>query len=176
MAQDLKNLAGKILRMELNGEIPVDNPFTDSYIYSYGHRNSQGLTWNDDGSQMYSADHGPIGYDEINFIQLGKNYGWPVIKGDEEKEGMEGPLIHSGSSTWAPSGIDYLEGKLYVAGLRGEKLLTFDIEAESIEVVIEDIGRIRDVLVHDGEIYIITNNRDGRGEPKPSDDRLLKLR
>lgn len=175
-SQDLNNLAGKILRMELNGEIPEDNPFSDSYIYSYGHRNPQGLAWNEDGSIMYSAEHGPIGHDEINIIRPGKNYGWPVIMGDEEKEGMEAPLVHSGYSTWAPSGIVYLEGKLYVAGLRGEQLLAFDFEAESIEVVVQDIGRIRDVFVHDGEIYIITNNRDGRGAPRATDDRMLKLK
>ncbi len=84
LAQDQSSLAGKILRMDLDGTIPEDNPFNDSYVYSYGHRNPQGITWGDDGT-MYSTEHGNSAHDEINIIEPGKNYGWPVIEGDQKR-------------------------------------------------------------------------------------------
>lgn len=178
-AQDLDSLAGKILRMELNGDIPEDNPFPDSYVYSYGHRNSQGIAWNEDGSVMYSAEHGPSGnppgHDEINVIEAGANYGWPVIIGDESESGMESPLFHSGEDTWAPSGLAYHGGKLYIAGLRGMQIRVFDPEEGTTDIVFEGEGRLRDVAIIDGDVYVLTNNGDGRGNPEEADDRLLKI-
>lgn len=178
-AQDLDSLAGKILRMELNGDIPEDNPFPDSYVYSYGHRNSQGIVWNEDGSEMYSAEHGPSGnppgHDEINRIEPGANYGWPLIIGSEARSGMEAPLFHSGEDTWAPSGLAYVDGQLFVAGLRGMQLRVFDLGEGTSKVVFEGEGRLRDVAVSEGNIYVLTNNGDGRGDPRETDDRLLKI-
>lgn len=172
-AQDLSSLSGKILRMNLDGSIPDDNPFEDSYVYSYGHRNPQGMTWSEDGV-MYAAEHGSRAYDEINQIEAGANYGWPVIRGDEEQEGMETPLFHSGEETWAPSGLTYHDGHLYMAGLRGEQIREFDLQEESSRVFIDGVGRVRDILFEGNDMYFITNNTDGRGQPGPEDDKLIK--
>jgi glucose/arabinose dehydrogenase len=174
LAQDVQNLAGKILRLELDGRIPDDNPYEDSPVYSYGHRNPQGLAWDDDGV-LYSSEHGPRARDEINRIEPGNNYGWPQISGDEEQEGMEPPLYHSGSDTWAPSGLAYADGKLWVAGLRGEQVRSFSPDGQQTELILEGEGRLRDiVLAADGSFYILTNNTDGRGAPREGDDRLLR--
>lgn len=176
-AQDLANLAGKILRMELDGAIPEDNPLSDSYIYSFGHRNPQGLAWNEDGSAMYSSEHGQTAHDEINVIIAGKNYGWPIIQGDETREGMETPIFHSAEETWAPSGIGYAgHNQLLVTGLRGNQLLLFHLEEKTVQTILEGEGRLRDVLLTDEAIYVITNNLDGRGNPSEQDDRLLQFK
>ncbi|PTM60058.1 PQQ-dependent sugar dehydrogenase [Desmospora activa] len=173
IAQDRENLGGKILRMELDGSIPTDNPISDSLVYSYGHRNPQGLAW-DEGGQLYSSEHGPTAHDEINRIEPGKNYGWPEIVGDEEKEGMETPLYHSGTDTWAPSGLAYAAQKLWVAGLRGQQMRSFSPDGEQTELKLEGEGRLRDIIpASDGSFYILTNNTDGRGTPQDADDRLL---
>lgn len=179
LSQDVNSLAGKILRMTLNGEIPTDNPFPNSYVYSYGHRNPQGLAWDQNG-KLYSSEHGPSavpgGHDEINFIQPGKNYGWPAIIGDAMKEGMVSPLYHSGDDTWAPSGMTIDENnQIFVACLRGQKLLKFLPSEKKTDVVFTEEGRLRDVILRNGEIYVLTNNTDGRGLPKNGDDRLLRI-
>lgn len=174
LAQKLDSLGGKILRMNLDGSIPEGNPFPNSYIYSYGHRNPQGLAWDDEGN-LYSSEHGPSGHDEINRILPGRNYGWPEITGDEEMAGMEKPLFHSGEDTWAPSGMVCFDGKLYVATLRGEALRSFDLTQKVTEKLYTDGGRIRDVLIEDGVLYFVTNNLDGRGLPTEADDRLFSL-
>ncbi|GAB3791104.1 PQQ-dependent sugar dehydrogenase [Virgibacillus kimchii] len=172
LAQDPDSLAGKILRMELDGSIPDDNPFDDSYVYSYGHRNAQGLAWTPDG-ELYATEHGAEALDEINRINKGNNYGWPRIEGDEEEEGMETPVIHSGDDTWAPSGMAYVHDHFYFAALRGESVRQFDPVEETVEVIVSDVGRVRDVLAAENGIYFITNNTDGRGNPEEEDDRLI---
>lgn len=175
LAQDLDSLAGKILRLNPDGSIPEDNPFPNSYVYSYGHRNPQGLAWAEDGT-MYASEHGPSANDEINEIKAGVNYGWPEITGDETKDGMESPLFTSGDNqTWAPSGIAFHDGKLYAAGLRGEAVLRFDLESGEVEEYISNLGRIRDVLVSDRQLYFISNNTDGRGTPGENDDQLYTV-
>lgn len=173
-AQNLEILSGKILRMNLDGSIPSDNPFKNSYIYSYGHRNPQGMAWDKRG-KMYAAEHGQTAHDEINVIVPGGNYGWPVIQGDEQKEGMFKPLFHSGNETWAPSGLAYHNGKLYVAALRGQQIREFDLEAHKSAPLFENVGRIRDLLIDGNYLYFITNNTDGRGIPNPNDDHLLRI-
>lgn len=173
-AQDLKALSGKILRLNLDGTIPDDNPLENSFIYSYGHRNPQGITWDEQG-KMYSAEHGATAHDEINVIVPGGNYGWPIIQGDEEKKGMIKPLFHSGNETWAPSGLTYYKGKLYVAALRGQQIRAFDLQSFTSASVFENVGRIRDLLIEDAFLDLITNNTDGRGVPDKEDDRLLRL-
>jgi len=119
IAQDTTSLGGKILRINLDGSVPNDNPFPNSYMYSYGHRNPQGIVWLNDGT-LYASEYGSRANDEINKIEAGKNYGWPIIEGYEEKEGLVSPLFTSGDeATWAPSGMDVYNGKLYVAALSG---------------------------------------------------------
>ncbi|MYL48297.1 quinoprotein glucose dehydrogenase [Halobacillus litoralis] len=175
IAQDLDSLGGKILRINLDGSIPDDNPFADSYVYSFGHRNPQGMTWLSDGT-MYASEHGDNANDEINLIEAGQNYGWPVIEGSEEQEGMVSPLFTSGdNSTWAPSGMDNFAGKLYVAALRGSAVLEFDLETGEYREVITGLGRIRDVQIKDDDLYFISNNTDGRGNPQENDDKLYRI-
>ena len=173
-AQDLKSLAGKILRVNLDGSIPSDNPFGDSPVYSYGHRNAQGLAWEDKGN-FYATEHGDNAHDEINRIEAGKNYGWPVIEGDETANEMESPIVQSGDDTWAPSGMTYLRGQFFFTSLRGEGLRRFDPKNEKVDQIIADVGRIRDAHATADGIYIITNNTDGRGEPTEDDDRLILI-
>jgi glucose/arabinose dehydrogenase len=174
LAQNKNSLAGKILRMNLDGTIPKDNPFPNSYVYSYGHRNPQGLAWDEEG-RLYSTEHGQTAHDEINLIKPGQNYGWPVIQGDEEAPGMISPLFHTGEDTWAPSGIDYNNGKLYIATLRDSRIRSFDLTTQSVDIVHENSGRMRDVYIEDSRLFAITNNRDGRGQPRKDDDKLLKI-
>ncbi|MBP2079382.1 glucose/arabinose dehydrogenase [Oceanobacillus polygoni] len=172
LAQDRDSLAGNILRLNLDGTIPEDNPIENSYVFSYGHRNPQGLAWSPEG-ELFATEHGNQAHDEVNQILPGANYGWPVIEGDETEDGMEVPLIHSGDETWAPSGIDHYEGNFYFASLRGEGLRKFDPVNETEELIIYDVGRVRDVLAAENGLYMITNNTDGRGDPTEDDDRLL---
>ncbi|MFD1416044.1 PQQ-dependent sugar dehydrogenase [Oceanobacillus jeddahense] len=175
IAQDLDSLGGKILRLNLDGSVPEDNPYSDSYVYSYGHRNAQGITWSSDGT-MYASEHGDNANDEVNLIEAGENYGWPIIEGEEEQEGMIAPLFTSGNEeTWAPSGMAYDDDKLYVAALRGSAVLEFDLESGESREVITDLGRIRDVRVEDNYLYFVSNNGDGRGAPENSDDRLYRI-
>lgn len=173
-AQNVSSLAGKILRMEVDGSIPNDNPIKNSYVYSYGHRNPQGLAWDNSG-KLYSSEHGQSAHDEINQIVAGKNYGWPVIEGDEKASNMVSPLFHTGEETWAPSGIEIKNGKIYVATLRGESIRVVDLAGTKVETEFEGAGRMRDILIEENALYSITNNRDGRGNPREGDDRLFRL-
>ena len=175
IAQEIDSLGGKILRMNLDGSIPSDNPFPNSYVYSYGHRNPQGLTWSSDG-MLFSSEHGNRANDEVNLIEAGQNYGWPIIEGNDEQEGMVSPLFTSGNAnTWAPSGMDYYDGKLYVAALRGSAVLEFDLETGEHREVISGFGRIRDILIEGNYLYFISNNTDGRGYPEENDDKLYRI-
>lgn len=175
LAQDLESLGGKIVRMDLDGSIPEDNPFSNSYVYSYGHRNSQGITWDSDGA-MYASEHGASANDEINLIESGQNYGWPIIEGEEEQEDLETPLFTSGQeTTWAPSGMDTDGEVLYVSALARNAVLEFDLETDEVNEVVSDFGRIRDVLIEEDNLYFISNNTDGRGDPEENDDRLYSM-
>lgn len=174
IAQDLDSLGGKLLRLNLDGTIPDDNPFENSYIFSYGHRNPQGLAWDETG-QLFESEHGESAHDELNAILPGKNYGWPEIEGSEAQSNMVAPMIHSGNDTWAPSGIAYSDGKLFVAALRGEALKRYDIKSGEMTDLVTDSGRIRDVLVDGGFLYFISNNTDGRGKADRNDDKLYRL-
>ncbi|WP_159887509.1 PQQ-dependent sugar dehydrogenase [Paenibacillus puerhi] len=180
VSQEKSSLAGKILRMTPQGAVPKDNPIPGSYVYSYGHRNPQGIAWSGDGS-LYSSEHGPSGspggHDEMNRIVPGANYGWPLVIGDERKEGTEPPLYHSGPRAIAPSGIaaDKTDGFL-VATLVGETLYRFNPQDNRMTAVLQNQGRLRDVRVKDGYVYVITNNTDGRGKAGESDDRLLRFK
>lgn len=173
-AQNINSLSGKILRMNLDGTIPLDNPFQNSYAYSYGHRNPQGLAWDENGS-MFSSEHGQSAHDEINLIEPGMNYGWPVIEGDQQARNMKTPFFHTGNVTWAPSGIEIKDNQLYVATLRGESIRVVNLSDKTLDTAFENAGRLRDVFIEGNSLYTITNNRDGRGNPREGDDKLLKL-
>lgn len=182
-AQDTTSLNGKILRITEDGSIPADNPFGNA-VYSYGHRNPQGIAWDNEG-RLWSTEHGPSGlqsgFDEVNLIKKGGNYGWPELKGDEEKVGMISPSIQSGADdTWAPAGLEYLNGSLFFAGLRGEALYEAKI-GSGYSLILkmhfgEEFGRLRAVrLGSDGFLYVTTSNRDGRGEVNVGDDKIIKI-
>lgn len=174
IAQDLRSLGGKILRLNIDGSVPNDNPFPGSYVFSYGHRNPQGLAWALDGT-LYESEHGPSAHDEINKIERGGNYGWPEIIGDETKAGMKTPLFQSGNNTWAPSGMGYYNNKLYVAALRGNAVREFDLEKRTTRIVVTGLGRIRDCFIEGDSLYFISNNTDGRGTPMENDDKLYRI-
>ncbi|MGD8638722.1 MAG: PQQ-dependent sugar dehydrogenase [Nitrosopumilaceae archaeon] len=194
LAQDKNSVAGKILRINSDGSIPEDNPFSNSPIYSYGHRNPQGIDWDQFGN-LVATEHGPTGWrgvahDEINLIVPGGNYGWPDIIGEETMKGLISPILQSGDDTWAPSGAEFYDGdkipqwvgKYFVATLRGNHLHMIDFDLEK-NIVISDqklftgeFGRLRDVKTGpDGYLYVLTSNQDGRGSPKTNDDKILRI-
>ena len=194
LAQDKSSIAGKILRINSDGTIPGDNPFSDSPIYSIGHRNPQGLDWDDLG-RLVATEHGPSGFygvahDEINLIEPGLNYGWPDIIGSQTKEGLITPILNTGDDTWAPSGSDFYDGqkipewngKYFVATLRGTHLHMIEFDLENNKVISYEklfdgeFGRLRDVATGpDGYLYILTSNKDGRGAPQLNDDKILRV-
>lgn len=190
LAQDKNSLGGKILRITPGGSIPEDNPWPGSPVYSMGHRNAQGLAWQPESRALYSSEHGQSSHDELNLIEAGANYGWPLIEGDEIGEGRQKlvtPLAHSGKETWAPSGMTFITqgpwaGELLVANLAGQQLLRVSLPPAGGTLSItslfkEKYGRIRNVAEGpDGTLYLMTNNRDGRGDPQAQDDRLIALR
>jgi len=173
LPQDVGSLAGKILRMTPDGQVPEDNPFKGSYVYSYGHRNPQGLAWNDAG-ELFVAEHGQSGRDEINLVKRGGNFGWPLISGSEKRAGMEAPLLHSGSDTWAPSVIAFAGPELLVAALGKRALCVFDESARAFKPIFTSGDRLRDVMPVGRTLYVITTNRSPRAQG-PSQDRLLRL-
>jgi len=178
LAQDLDSLAGKILRIKDDGSIPADNPFPGSPVYSFGHRNPEGLAWDNLG-RLWATEHGSSANDELNLVLPGSNYGWPVIRGDEKSPGMESPVIHSGSDTWAPSGIAFWNGSLFFSGLRGQSLFQVPLDSQPPSLKRQlngSFGRLREVVLGpDGFLYITTSNRDGRGVPTPSDDQIIRV-
>jgi len=197
-SQDISSLNGKILRLNPDGTIPQDNPFPKSPVYSYGHRNPQGLAWQLGTGRLYATEHGPSGFqgcclDEINLIEPGKNYGWPAIRGDQTRDGMVSPVLHSGDSeTWAPCGATFVTrgptgnpwaGSLLFTGLRGQSLYraVFDPNdprkvARFERLFVREFGRLRDIVEGpDGALYILTSNRDGRGRAASDDDRVLRV-
>ena len=177
-SQETESLNGKILRLNPNGSIPDSNPF-DNPIYSYGHRNPQGLTWDSQG-RMWATEHGSTATDEINMIEKGTNYGWPIIRGNEKQGDMRAPVRHSGDNTWAPAGVHYVNNSLYFTGLRGEGLYKSDIQDGELSQVGKYLdgkyGRLRAIAEGpEGDLYISTSNRDGRGQPAQEDDRILRI-
>ncbi len=176
-AQDPGALGGKILRMTPDGARPADNPFPDSLVYSLGHRNPQGLAWAPDGA-LYASEFGQNTWDELNLIRPGANYGWPVVEGIGRREGFTDPLQQWSTSSASPSGIAVVGADLLIANLRGERLRTVPLAAPgtATERFRGTYGRLRDVVrAPDGSAWILTNNTDGRGDPQPGDDRIVRL-
>lgn len=169
-AADRGSLSGKILRLPPEGGEPE--------VWSFGHRDPQGLAWADDGT-MYAAEHGPSGelglccHDEVNVVEQGVDYGWPEEVG--ASEGAGAPLAESGDETWAPAGAAWFDGSLYVATLAGERLLRISPEGQ-VETAFDGLGRLRIAAVGpDGCLYVGTSNRDGRGNPAAEDDRIVRF-
>lgn len=192
-AADRGSLGGKILRIRPNGSVPEDNPFRGSPVWSYGHRNPQGLAWDAQG-RLYESEHGPTSElnlccnDEINLIRKGGYYGWPYRAG--RRAGFSGtppddpinPLATSGNDTWAPSGL-VVEGTraLLVTALRGSRLMRFRFGSRGTSLdgpatALDGFGRLRGARFGpDGCLYLTTSNRDGRGSPRSNDDRILRI-
>ena len=182
LPQKLDSLSGKILRLNDDGTIPTDNPFPDSPVYSLGHRNPQGMTWDDDGN-MFVAEFGPEKNDEINIIQAGKNYGWPEqeCSGNENYEDAilcYDPSIEPGGILfYSGDKIDF-EFPFIMASMRSANLYQVDFEdgLSSQKSILSGIGRVRDVVEgNDGSLYVITSNTDGKGFPDRMDDKLLRI-
>lgn len=197
LAQNLNSLGGKILRITPEGEIPSDNPFKNSPIWSFGHRNPQGLAWHPETGDLFSSEHGPsgeylrFGNDEINIIKKGGNYGWPIIIGKKNRPPYIDPLVlwekttpPSGMTFYSGEKLFHLKGDLFVATLRSESIIRIKLKRTKEGFRVERIerwfegkyGRIRDIVQGpDGYLYFLTNNRDGRGKPRFGDDRVYRI-
>jgi glucose/arabinose dehydrogenase len=198
LAQQLGSLSGKTLRLNDDGTVPPDNPFVNRQgarpeIWSYGHRNAQGLDWQPGSGLMFQTEHGPSGFDgpnggdEVNIVEEGKNYGWPAAHHEESRPGMESPLLVYTPAVAPASGMFYrgaafreLQGNFLFGGLKGEVLIRVVLDGRRVvsqERLFEGkYGRIRDVAEGpDGAIYFSTSNRDGRGRPAKDDDRIIRL-
>lgn len=176
-AQDMASLGGKILRMMPDGTVPRDNPFPGSYIYSLGHRNPQGIAWAADGA-MYASEFGQNTWDELNRITAGANYGWPVVEGIATDSRYTNPLQQWSTATASPSGMAIRGSSIYIANLRGERLRQIPLAtpATSVDRYAGEYGRLRDVVVTpEGQLWMMTNNTDSRGTPRPGDDRIVSI-
>lgn len=187
-AQDRASLGGKILRITPDGGVPADNPFPESPVYSYGHRNVQGLAWDADG-RLYATEFGQNEWDEVNRIEPGANYGWPEVEGEGGEPEFVDPIAVFTTDEASPSGAEILlddaipqwEGDFFMAALRGERLWRLELAedgtvAGSEQLLRGEYGRLRHVArAPDGSLWVLTSNRDGRGDPAPEDDRILRL-
>ena len=187
-AQDPDSLNGKILRVTPTGDVPQDNPFDGSAVWSLGHRNPQGLAWDADG-RLWASEFGQNTWDELNLIEPGKNYGWPVVEGQAGNAEFVDPAFQWSTDEASPSGLTIVDNTLFLAALRGERLwgildgIHIPEGSHGLEGVVTasayfegEFGRIRDVAPGpDGTLWLITNNTDGRGSPGPDDDRLIEV-
>ncbi len=186
-AQDRGSLSGKILRLEPDGGVPPDNPFGNR-VYSYGHRNVQGLAWDEEG-QLYATEFGQNLYDEVNRIEPGENYGWPEVEGVGGEPEFVDPVATFTTAEASPSGAEILkngaiprwEGDFFMAALGGERIWRLELDndgtvSEKAQLFAGRYGRLRHVAqAPDGSLWVLTSSRDGRGDPAPSDDRILRL-
>ena len=182
LPQDMNSLSGKILRLNDDGTIPEDNPFSNSPVYSLGHRHPQGMTWDDDGN-LYVAESGPEKNDEINLILAGKNYGWPEAQCSGDTKFEDAILCYDPSIE--PGGILFYSGDNFnfefpfiLASMSASNLYQLDFEEglSSQQSILSGIGRVRDVVEGpDGSLYVITSNTDGKGFPDRTDDKLLRI-
>ena len=177
-SQDRNSLGGKILRMTPDGQPAPGNPF-GTLVWSYGHRNVQGLVF-DRAGRLWASEFGQNRFDEINLIQPGKDYGWPVVEGASDDPRFAAPLVTWPTSDASPSGVTIAGSTLYVAALRGERLWEVPLDGDRTGTPHAELqgryGRLRAVqLAPDGSLWILTSNRDGRGDPAGEDDRILRL-
>ncbi|MFI6843763.1 PQQ-dependent sugar dehydrogenase [Kitasatospora sp. NPDC050467] len=180
LSQDKGSLGGKILRLAPDGTPAPGNPFPGSPVYSYGHRNVQGLTWDPQG-RLWASEFGQDNWDELNLIRAGGNYGWPVVEGVGGRPEFTDPVAEWRTSEASPSGIAYAQGAVWMAALRGTRLWRVPLDGEHLASAPQEFfdgayGRLRTVVAdRDGTLLVLTDNTDGSGEPKPGDDRLLRL-
>lgn len=181
LSQDKESLGGKILRLTPEGEPAPGNPFPDSPVYSYGHRNVQGLAW-DTEQRLFASEFGQNTWDELNAIEPGDNYGWPEAEGRSDDGGFHNPIDQWSTDEASPSGIAYAEGSIWMAGLQGERLWRIPLKGTAAsadpEAFLEgEYGRLRTVVSAGGDkLWLVTSNTDGRGNAKDGDDRIVELR
>ena len=161
--------------------MPTDNPFPGSLVYTLGHRNPQGIAWDEDG-QLWASEFGQNTWDEFNRIDPGKNYGWPIVEGIGGRDGFVDPLIQWATSEASPSGLAFVHGTFFMATLRGARLWEISTATESGATpqahawFVGEFGRLRDAVPGpDGTLWVLTNNTDGRGSPQEGDDKLLQV-
>ncbi|MFC5216296.1 PQQ-dependent sugar dehydrogenase [Streptomyces coerulescens] len=180
LSQDKESLGGKILRLTPEGEPAPGNPFPDSPVYSYGHRNVQGLAW-DANQRLFASEFGQDTWDELNAIKPGDNYGWPKAEGKSDDSTYHNPLAQWGTDEASPSGIAHAEGSVWMAGLKGQRLWRIPLNgteasADPQAFLEGDYGRLRTVVPAGGDkLWLMTSNTDGRGDPRDGDDRILEL-
>ena len=181
--QDIQSLEGKILRLNDDGTIPDDNPFSNSPVFSFGHMNPKGLGWDNVGN-LFVTEMGPSKNDEINLVQSGGNYGWPEQECFGNEEFIDpikcyDPAIEPGGIVFYYGDKIKLENSLVLASLRASHLFNLEIDEDGVKSqksILSGVGRIRDVAVGpDGYLYLITSNTDGKGFPDASDDKLLRI-
>ncbi len=178
-AQDLDSVGGKILRLEPDGSVPADNPFDGSPVFTYGHRNVQGLAFDEDG-RLWASEFGQNTWDELNLIEAGNNYGWPIVEGEGGDDRFVEPVAQWTTDEASPSGIAYVRDTVFLAALRGQRLWQVPVpggEAGSpTDFAAGEFGRLRHAaLAPDGSLWVLTNNTDGRGDPREGDDRILRV-
>jgi len=178
-SQDPDDLLGKILRITADGEAAPGNPTEGSPVWSLGHRNVQGLAWDERG-RMWASEFGQNTWDELNRIVPGGNYGWPDVEGRSSDERFRNPVRQWHPDVASPSGIAVADGSVFMAALRGERLWQVPLEGagtgEPTAVLEGEYGRLRAVVrAPDGALWVLTSNRDGRGDPAEDDDRILRL-
>ena len=180
LAQDQDSLGGKILRITQGGDPAPGNPDQDSPIWTSGHRNVQGLAFDDDG-HLWASEFGQDSFDELNLIQKGRNYGWPLVEGRGDEPGLQNPQVTWSTDVASPSGLAFLGGRLWLGALRGERLWRVEVDGRKAGgekgFFVGRYGRVRTVVAApDGNLWVTTSNRDGRGDPADSDDRILLVR
>ena len=178
-AQNVGSLGGKILRVTPDGQVPGDNPFPGSPVWSYGHRNPQGIGWDSRGT-MWASEFGQNTWDELNIIRPGSNYGWPQVEGVGGDPAYSDPVYQWPTSAASPSGLAVVGDTVFLAALRGERLWTAWPTDGAAPVTAapffqDEFGRLRDVVAVGDRLWVLTNNTDGRGSPRSGDDRLIEV-
>ncbi|MDQ4084428.1 MAG: PQQ-dependent sugar dehydrogenase [Actinomycetota bacterium] len=180
LSQDRDSLGGKILRINPDGSVPAGNPVPRSPVWTFGHRNVQGLAF-DTRDRLWATEFGSDVWDELNRIEKGLNYGWPAAEGDSDVRGFTDPLVQWRPDNASPSGLAYAAGSLWAASLNGERLWQVPVRSDGgvrspRPHFVGDYGRLRTVVAApDGSLWVSTSNHDGRGNPAPADDRILRL-
>jgi glucose/arabinose dehydrogenase len=180
-SQDRSSPNGKILRLTPNGAPAPGNPTAGSPVYSFGHRNVQGLAW-DSAGRLFATEFGQNQLDEVNLIKPGRNYGWPLVEGSGNTDGgrFTNPLVTWSTGEASPSGMAIAGNTAYVAALRGERLWTVPLNGEAAGTPRAELlgryGRLRTVVTApDGSLWVTTSNTDGRGDAQDDDDRILRF-